>query len=459
MRRTIPLDDICQPLGDDRHHLPLPKQLSEPTRLQLCYHERMNVPIQPGLLRIFRYFTVVAMGYYAVVVAFAAFQGGEGSIYTQMQLFLNLLINLGLLAYLSWEWLRTRLKRWYLPVALLVATVVPIFSNLFYLAEPTTLNLSLIIVRSWLLFPVLVVPLVLIAWQYGFRMALAFTIVTAIVELGVLFPVLGEVDFATLPILGLPFIRAFAFGTVGQIVAHLIETQQAQSKALLKANYSLSRQAETLEQLTLSRERNRLARELHDTLAHTLSGQAVNLEAIKLTIPPEQTETLAMLDQALEATRSGLRETRRALKDLRSLSLEDLGLILAIRNLAKDAASRAAFDLVLNIPETLPHLPAHVEQCAFRIAQESLENIVRHAQANQVRLSLTVESGRLVLQISDNGLGVDLDHLLLEDHLGLQGMQERSTEVGGLFDVSSQPGQGLAICFSVEVFDDPSLDL
>ncbi len=419
----------------------------------------MNVPIQPGLLRIFRYFTVVAMGYYAVVAAFSAIQGGVGAIYTQMQLFLNLLINLGLLAYLSWDWLRTRLKRWYLPVALLVATVVPIFSNLFYLAEPTARNLSLVIVRSWLLFPVLVVPLVLIAWQYGFRMALAFTIVTAIVELGVLFPVLGEVDFATLPILGLPFIRAFAFGTVAQIVAHLIETQQAQSKALLKANYSLSRQAETLEQLTLSRERNRLARELHDTLAHTLSGQAVNLEAIKLSIPAEQTETLAMLDQALEATRSGLRETRRALKDLRSQPLEDLGLALAIRNLAKDAASRAAFELTLNIPETIPHLPTQVEQCAFRIAQESLENIVSHAQASRVRLNLTVESGRLELQISDNGLGVDLDHLLLEDRLGLQGMQERSAEVGGLFDVSSQPGQGLAIRFYVEVHDDPDLDL
>lgn len=419
----------------------------------------MNAPIQPGLLRIFRYFTIVAMGYYAVLVAFAAFPGSEGSIYTQMQLFLNLLINLGLLGYLSWNWLRNHLKRGYLPIALLVATVVPIFSNLFYLAEPSTRNLFLIIIRSWLLFPILIVPLVLIAWQYGFRMALAFTGITAIVELGVLFPLFDKLDFSTLPILGLPLIRAFAFGTVGHIVAHLIEIQQAQSKTLLKANYHLSRQAETVQQLAISRERNRLARELHDTLAHTLSGQAVNLEAIKLTIPPEQAETLAMLDLALDATRSGLRDTRRALRDLRSQSLDDLGLSLAIRNLAKDAASRAAFELTIQIPNALPDLPPDLEQCVFRIAQESLENIVRHAQASQAHICLDIEAGRLELQISDNGIGTDLQYLLHEDKLGLQGMQERAAEVGGVFEVSSQPGQGLAIRFSIEVFDDSGLDL
>ncbi|MBN1665842.1 MAG: hypothetical protein JW862_02095, partial [Anaerolineales bacterium] len=88
-----------------------------------------------------------------------------------------------------------------------------------------------------------------------------------------------------------------------------------------------------------------------------------------------------------------------------------------------------------------------------------LENIVRHAQASQVRLCLDIEAGRLELQISDNGLGADLEHRQQEDKLGLQGMQERAAEVGGLFEVSSQPGQGLAIRFSVEVFDDSGLDL
>jgi signal transduction histidine kinase len=419
----------------------------------------MNTPIQPGLLRIFRYFTGIAMGYYAAVVVVSAAQNGHPYSASQMQIYLNLVTNLGLSLYLSWGWLQRRLKIWYLPIALLAATIIPIFSNLFFLAEPIAKDLSLVIAQSWLLFPILIVPMVLIAWQYGFLYVLAFTVVTAAVELGVLYPVVGRLDFETLPILGLPLIRAFAFGTVGHIVANLIATQQAQSKALLKANYRLNLHAETLEQLAVSRERNRLARELHDTLAHTLSGQAVNLEAIKLMVPPEQAEILGMLDQALENTRRGLHETRRALKDLRSLPLENLGLALAICNQAKDSAARAAFDLHLDMPESLPTLPPEIEQCVFRIAQESLENIIRHANASRVSLRLGMIEGRLQLEICDDGVGAALDELDLHHKLGLHGMRERAAEAGGSLEVFSQPGQGMTIRFSIQVLDDPNLNL
>ena len=419
----------------------------------------MEKPIQPGLLRTFRYFTGVAMGYYAVLVFFATFQIGEGSRPALMQLYLNLWTNTALSVYLSWNWLQRKLRGWYLPIALLAATIVPIFSNLLYLVDPGVKNLSLMVARSWLLFPILLVPLVLIAWQYDMRLVLAFTVLTAIVELAALYPVLGQISYDTLPMLGLPLIRAFAFGIVGHIVTHLIETQQAQSKALLRANEKLIRHAETLEQLAVSRERNRLARELHDTLAHTLSGQAVNLEAIKLMITPEQTEVHEMLDQALESTRSGLRETRRALKDLRSLPLQDLGLALAIRNLARDAESRAGFELELEINEPLPTFPPDAEQSIFRIAQESLENIVRHASASRVKLHLGVEQGRLQMTIQDDGVGVDLENLNMDDRLGLQGMQERAAETNAAFEVYSQPRQGMLIRLSIEAQNDQSIDL
>lgn len=420
----------------------------------------MNTPIQPGLLRIFRYFTSIAMVYYAAtVVILYTTQSVQIYSASQMQIYLNLVTNFGLSLYLSWSWLQRKLKNWYLPVALFAATGSPIFSNLFFLAEPMVKDLSLIIARSWLLFPILIVPMVLIAWQYGFLYMLAFIVVTAAVELGVLYPVVGTLNFETLLILGLPLIRAFAFGTVGQIVAHLINTQQAQSKALLKANYRLALHAETLEQLAVSRERNRLARELHDTLAHTLSGQAVNLEAIKLMIPPEQAEILGMLDQALENTRRGLHETRRALKDLRSLPLENLGLVLAICNQAKDSAARAAFDLHLDMPESLPSLPPEVEQGIFRIAQESLENIIRHANANRVSVRLGVVGDCLQMEIRDDGVGAALDELALHDKLGLHGMRERAAEIHGSLAVASQPGQGTTIRFSVQVLDDKNLNL
>lgn len=419
----------------------------------------MDKAIQPGLLRIFRYFTGIAMVYFATLVVFTAIQSGESASSSQLQLTLNLVTNIALSLYLSISWLHRKLKAWYLPIALMVATIVPIFSNFFYLAEPLEMDLPQLIVRSWLLFPILIVPMVIIAWQYGMRWVLVVIILTALIELVVLLPLVGGISIETLPILGVPLIRAFAFGTVGHIVAQLVKTQHTQSKALIKANYRLSLHAETLEQLTLSRERNRLARELHDTLAHTLSGQIVNLEAIKLMVPAEQSEIRAMLDRALLDTRSGLNETRRALKDLRSLPLEDLGLAIAIRNLALEAASRAGFELKLSIEETIPELPAEVEQSIYRIAQESLENIVRHSEATKVQVFLGVIRNRLRLEIQDNGVGSDLESMDFENRLGLRGMQERAAEIQGTFDVFSLPEQGMTIQFSIKVPDDQGPDL
>lgn len=394
------------------------------------------------------------MGYYALVAVFVAQQSKQAFSSSQNQIYLNLLANAVLFVYLSWGWLQRKLKAWYLPVALLTATVVPIFSNLFYLAETEVNDPSTIIVRSWLLFPILLIPLVLIAWQYNFYFVLIFVVLTALVEMIVIYPAATSLNMPTISILGLPLMRAFAFGVVGHIVSRLTSTQDEQRKMLLQANYRLSQHAVTLEQLTISRERNRLARELHDTLAHTLSGQAVNLEAIKLMLYPEQTEAQSMLDRALAATRAGLHETRRALKDLRSLPVDDLGLELAVRNLAADAASRAGFELRLEIANALPELHPDAEQCFFRIAQESLENIVRHADASHVALHLEMVQGELQLSIRDDGIGADLEKLNFQDRFGLQGMQERAAEVNGKLVVNSQPGQGTEVLLSLRILDD-----
>ncbi|MCJ7621873.1 MAG: sensor histidine kinase [Anaerolineaceae bacterium] len=418
----------------------------------------MLIVIEPGLLRIFRYFTGLAMMYFAVMVAYATVETGQWITPSQIQSYINFGINMLLFGYLSWPWLRQRLRRWYLPIALIAATVVPILSNLLYLAEPQG-PLSLTIVRSWVLFPILVVPLGLIAWQYQFQYVLAFIVFSVIVELSVLLPVVTKINFETLPILGVPLIRAFAFGTVGQIVSHLIDTQRAQRKKILHANVQLSQHAQTLEQLATSRERNRLARELHDTLAHTLSAQAVNLEAIKLMISPEQGEIRAMLERSLASTRTGLAETRRAMKDLRSKQLEDLGLSIGIRNLARSAAFRADFDLEFHIPEQLPELSIDVEQCVYRIAQEALENIVRHSDAHDVTVGLSVEDSTLQLRIADDGRGFDPTDLDWTDKLGIQGMKERVEMLRGSLEVISSPGRGTEIQLLVEVHDDQSIHL
>jgi len=414
--------------------------------------------IEPGLLRIFRYFTGIAMIYYAALVGYTAIQTGEADTIPQIQSYVNFGINLILLGYLFWGWLERKLKRYYLPIALITATVVPIFSNLIYLAEPQE-DAYLTIMRSWLLFPIMIVPLVLIAWQYRFRFVLAFILFATVVEYSVLLPTVGPIYFETAPILGVPMIRAFAFGVVGHIVTRLIDTQHAQRVKLIRANVQLSQHANTLEQLATSRERNRLARELHDTLAHTLSGLAVNLEAIKYILGENQDEVRDMLDHALDNIREGLSDTRRALKDLRSKQLEELGLGIAVRNLAYDAASRAGFELRLNINGNLDDLTPDVEQCFYRVAQEALQNIVKHAQAKYTSLKLVEDRGVLMMVIADDGIGFNLSDVGYEDELGLKGMRERAAMAGAQLDVSTHPGEGTTIQLSLELLYDQSLDM
>ena len=390
------------------------------------------------------------MAYFAALSLFTALQTGEIIDPSQIQSYVNLAINALLFGYLSWGWLEGKIPRYYLPLALVAATILPLYSNLVYLASPQESALT-VITRSWFLFPILIVPMVLIAWQYKFRISLAFIILITMIELTILLSRIDTINFETLPILGVTLIRAFAFGTISHIVTRLTTIQAEQQEKLLQANQRLSEHAVTLEQLTVSRERNRIARDLHDTLAHTLSGLTVNLEAIKIMIGEEKPEIITRLDHALENTRTGLTDTRRALKDLRAKQIEELGLIIALENLTEDAASRGGFEIDIDLPESLPESAHPLEGTYYRIAQESLENVVKHANASSVSLELKIENGQLSLLIEDKGVGYILKDTQESDGLGLQGIRERAAECGGELEITSEPGNGSSISIVTEL--------
>jgi signal transduction histidine kinase len=234
------------------------------------------------------------------------------------------------------------------------------------------------------------------------------------------------------------------------MVVRLMKTQREQRRALAHANTHLVHYAATLEQLATSQERNRLARELHDTLAHSLSGVAVQLEAVKTLWDTSPEGARAMLEGSLAATRSGLTETRRALQALRASPLEDLGLGLAIRSLAESAAVRNGLVLDLNIPDRLENLSPDVEQALYRVAQEALENIGKHADAHNVKISLIQENSTVELIISDDGRGFEPQSIDLLNQFGLQGIRERTDMLGGDLEVVSRQGGGTTIRLSWE---------
>ena len=122
-------------------------------------------------MRVFRYFTTTAMAYFAGVVIFGQVQMFMHLSTEELavQFYLNLWTYAILLGYLSISWFRHKLGKYYLPVAIIFSTAIPIFSNLIYLVDADTTDLASLITRSWLLFPILLVPLVITAWQYRLR--------------------------------------------------------------------------------------------------------------------------------------------------------------------------------------------------------------------------------------------------------------------------------------------------
>jgi signal transduction histidine kinase len=407
--------------------------------------------IEPGLLNIFRLMaSLQAIGFW-LSLSFAEILPERPGMEFQSRNYLNLAGSFLLFGYLIWPWLHSRLKRTYLPIGLSLAVMIPLLNDFFNLQFESGRDPFTLMNVIWQTTPLLLVPLVLIAWQYDFESVVWFCFGTAIFDLAIFAIYIGAFDSQILSFLFAIFMRTASFLVVGYLVTQLLKTQRQQRKALSQANQQLSRHARTLEDLATSHERNRLARELHDTLAHTLSGLAVQLEAINTVLDPAQQEVHTMLKKAQETTRNGLSETRRALKDLRAQSLDDLGLGLALTNLAQATGARSDIPVLTDIPVTIGNLPPGVEQMIYRITQESLENITRHADARHARVRLTCSESILRLTIADDGSGFDITELESDENLGILGMKERAAAYGGTLEVSSSPSHGTTIQLTLEI--------
>ncbi|GAB4501076.1 MAG: hypothetical protein Fur0035_06170 [Anaerolineales bacterium] len=359
----------------------------------------------------------------------------------------NGLIALLFLALSYWDEAQIRLGRAFYPLLLLTITSAPIFINVFITPRFPNGPLSNAEGMALRQLPVLFVALALVAWQYDLAQVLFFSIGTTALELGLIY--FSAIDSRNLYVFSfIAIIRTISFLAVGVFLSLLVKRLREQSASLHQANANLTHYAATLEQLTVSRERNRLARELHDTLAHSLTAISVSLETAKAYFEIDPPRAQEFLEKSLEATRRGTDDTRRALKALRASALEDLGLELALRRAAESAAERSHLGLELSLPTPLPALSPDVEQTIYRVAQEAIENIVKHARAKKFSLRLTSGS-QTTLIIQDDGLGFETKFGLSVGHFGLQGMRERAELAGGTLTVESAPGQGAKVTLTL----------
>ncbi len=199
-----------------------------------------------------------------------------------------------------------------------------------------------------------------------------------------------------------------------------------------------------------------LARELHDELGQALTAISINLVAIEEELPTECRARLGeRLQEAIILTDQTLEKIRKLSLDLRPLMLDELGLVPALRSYVKQYAKRVKIKGRFEAVGLEQRLSPEVETALFRIAQEALTNVVRHAQASQVQLYLQRKKGAIVTIIQDNGQGFDVASIVRHSHVaseggtGLLGIQERVALLGGVFDIQSTPGQGT--CLTIEI--------
>jgi two-component system, NarL family, sensor histidine kinase UhpB len=187
-------------------------------------------------------------------------------------------------------------------------------------------------------------------------------------------------------------------------------------------------------------ERRRIARELHDELGQRLTALKMDLASLAGAANPRTRDEsihgmLAMLDETVASV-------RRISADLRPMMLDDLGLNAAIEWLARDATRRMGTEVTVRLDETDPPVDERMCTAVYRMVQEALTNVARHAQATDVRVELHRHGDVLVLTVQDNGIGFSADALEREGSFGLLGLRERALMLGGRMAVGNTPGSG-----------------
>lgn len=199
-------------------------------------------------------------------------------------------------------------------------------------------------------------------------------------------------------------------------------------------------------------ERRRLARDLHDGIGQNLTALTHRLSQLEPGLPAGHQERL---QAALALCHDTLQDTRELSRLLRPPILDDLGLEPALRWLARSVGEASGLAVELEI-EDLPALDGELQTLVFRVAQEALNNIAKHAQARDVLVRLVGRGSRLLLQVADDGRGCAPEHALSSGGSGLGGMRERLRLHGGTLELHSAPGQGTRLRVSVPLEGTPS---
>ena len=227
----------------------------------------------------------------------------------------------------------------------------------------------------------------------------------------------------------------FAMVMASSYIYHLSTASQQRAQLieeLTAANQALAAAQEKEAELAVLRERERLARDMHDGLGHALVALAVQLEAVQRLYPVDPERASAQIEEMKTLTRSSMNSLRRTVAGLRTPELAARPLAEALQTLCTEVSKRGQLAIHCQVVGALEALPEATAEALWRVAQEALTNVEKHAQASQVEVVLNVAPTQVTLHIADNGVGLPTQAAMQTNHFGLRGMRERVEGLGGV---------------------------
>lgn len=230
--------------------------------------------------------------------------------------------------------------------------------------------------------------------------------------------------------------------------------ERKQAEAVLRARTEELRALAGRLQAIREEERTAIAREIHDVLAQELTHLKIDIAWInkRIAAPPDESIRDQILDKLKDLsaqTDTAIRTVQRIATELRPVVLDSLGLAAAIEWQIEDFEKRTDIRCRVAVPAHDPPLNRDQATACFRILQESLTNVLRHAQATKVDVKLCEEDGHLLLTISDNGRGIEPEKLHDPHSIGLVGMRERALSFGGMLEFTGIPGEGVTVTLRI----------
>ncbi|HVN54791.1 MAG TPA: sensor histidine kinase [Anaerolineaceae bacterium] len=297
-------------------------------------------------------------------------------------------------------------------------------------------------------FAVLFIPLTVQAFWYlpqkiAYRWTALFALVTSA----------GSIESAGWG-LGLGFAFTYTsvlcFVVIVCVMTLRAEKAQAESQALLGelrvAHRKLQEYSQQVEELAAAQERNRLARELHDSVTQTIFSLTLTAQAARILLDRDPGRVAGQLDHLQALAQSALAEMRSLIQQLRPHTIAEEGLAAALRRHAAERQKKDGLQVDLSIRgET--RLPAEVEEGLYRVIQEALNNVVKHAQTGRAAVTVCLDENPATVLVEDSGKGFDPAQARRLDaqHFGLSSMAERVEVLGGKLIVDSKPGAGTRI--------------